>query len=48
MFFRRETPHQPTFAEHIESLKNLGFAVTTLDSRRVRVTRDGIGAVLED
>jgi hypothetical protein len=48
MFFRREKPHEPTFAERIENLKKFGFTAETTDLRQVVVTRDGIGAVLED
>ncbi|HYL74962.1 MAG TPA: hypothetical protein VEU96_12200 [Bryobacteraceae bacterium] len=48
MFFRRETPHIYTFAERMEGLKKLGLAVKALDSKRAQVSRDGIGAVVED
>ena len=48
MFFRREKPHEPTFAERIDTLTKLGFAVNSIDSKRVRASRDGIGAILED
>jgi len=48
MFFRREKPHDPTFAERIDAVKKLGLAVASIDSKRVRVSRDGIGAILED
>jgi len=48
MFFRREKPHEPTFAERIENLKKFGFNAETSGSRQAVVTRDGVGAVLED
>ncbi len=48
MFFRRVKPHEPTFAERIETLKKLGFAINSTDSKQVRASRDGIGAIVED
>jgi|SRR5581483_11177162 len=48
MFFRREKPHVPTFAERLETLKKFGFAISGADSRHARVSRDGIGATIED
>lgn len=48
MFFRRETPHVYSFAERLEALKKLRFAVKSLDAKRAQVSRDGIGAVIED
>lgn len=48
MFFRRETPSEPTFAERIESLMKLGFTVNFATSERAQVSRDGIGATVED
>lgn len=51
MFFRREIPSEPGFTERLESLRslgNLGFTVTFLNSRHARVSRDGIGAMVED
>jgi hypothetical protein len=48
MFFRRETPREPGFAERLENLKNLGFTVDFLDSQHALVSRDGIGAMVED
>jgi hypothetical protein len=48
MFFRRETPREPSFTERIESLKKLGFTVTSASSTRAQLTRDGIGAIIED
>jgi hypothetical protein len=48
MFFRRETPREPSFAERIEGLKKLGFTTNLLSSGRAQVSRDGIGAIVED
>jgi hypothetical protein len=48
MFFRRPTPHDPSFTERIQGLKQFGLTVDSLDSRRARVHRDGIGAIVED
>ncbi len=48
MLFRREKPHEPTFAERIAGLKTFGLATKSLDSQRAQVTRDGIAAVVED
>jgi hypothetical protein len=48
MFFRREKPHEPTFAERIAGLKSFNFAVKSLDSKRAQVSRDGIAAMVED
>ncbi len=48
MFFRREKPHQLTFAERIAALKEHGFTAKELDSRRARLTRENIAAIVED
>jgi hypothetical protein len=48
MFFRREKPHDLTFAERIAGLKAFNFASKPLDSQRALVTRDGVGAIIED
>jgi len=48
MFFRRETPHVPTFNERIENLKQLKFAIAALGPGKVKVSRNGIGAIAED
>jgi hypothetical protein len=48
MFFRRETPKAPTFAERLESLRSAGFTVETLAPGRARVQRGGFVAVIED
>ena len=48
MFFNREKPHEPTFEERIGNLRKLGFEVQNLNGGRVRVTRQGIAAVVTD
>jgi hypothetical protein len=48
MFFRRQKLHEPTFTERIDGLRKLGFSTSPAGSARAQVTRDGIGAVIED
>ena len=48
MFFRREKPHEPTFTERIEGLKSLGLSTDFTGSGSAQVSRDGIGAIVED
>src|SRR5215471_9881458 len=48
MFFRRETPHVPSFNERLENLKKFGMKVDAVGSGKVRASRNGIGAVVED
>jgi hypothetical protein len=48
MFFRREKPHQWTFDERIANLKQFGFEAQSRSGGKVRVTRKGYGAVVED
>lgn len=48
MFFRREKPHAPSFDERIGNLKKFGLETKTLSAGSVRVTRNGIGAVITD
>jgi len=48
MFFRREKPKYVSFSEHTDSLKALRFAVESPSSGKVRVSRDGIAAIIED
>lgn len=40
MFFRRERPKNPTFADRMENLRRAGFAVTSRSGGATRVTRD--------
>lgn len=48
MFFRREKPHVATFDERIEDLRQHGFSVESEAAGRVRVSRGGCGAIVED
>jgi hypothetical protein len=48
MFFRREKPHINTFAERIENVKKLGMQSQTQGNTRVRLSRDGIAAIVTD
>jgi hypothetical protein len=48
MFFRRTTPHTPTFDERIANLKQFKFETKRETSGRVRVTRGGCAAIVED
>ena len=48
MFFRRETPRELPFAERIENLKKFGFTANIVSSGRAQLSRDGIGAIIED
>jgi hypothetical protein len=47
MFFRREKPHQMSFEERIENLKQLGFASQSTQGGKELVTRKGYGAFVE-
>jgi hypothetical protein len=48
MFFRREKPKVPSFREHEDNLKALRFSVASPSSGKVKVSRDGIAAIIED
>ena len=48
MFFRRERPKDPTFAERMEHLHRAGFTVTPIDSGLVRVSRAGFALDLKE
>jgi hypothetical protein len=48
MFFRREKAHEPTFDERISGLAHLKFDVKRESAGKVRVTRGGCGAIVED
>jgi len=48
MFFRREKAHQPTFDERIAGLKDFKFETKREGPSKVRVTRGGCGAIVED
>ena len=48
MFFRRETPHIPSFEERLQNLRQLGFATTPDPSGGTRASRKGFAAVVKD
>ncbi len=48
MFFRREKPHISTFQERLDALRRAGFAVEQEGPGRVRVSRNGCAAVIDD
>src|SRR5262245_38033188 len=48
MFFRRQRPKEVTFQDRLEALRSAGFAVESVGNGRVRVSREGVAAVLED
>jgi hypothetical protein len=48
MFFRRPRPKIPSFRERVDLLKNAGCSAQDLPDRRVRITKNGIGAIVGD
>jgi hypothetical protein len=48
MFFRRETPHNLTFAERMERLQKAGFSVTPQPVGTVHVSRGNCAVELRD
>jgi hypothetical protein len=48
MFFRRVVPHVQTFNESVDNLKKLRFKVDPQSAGIVKVSRNGIGAMVED
>ena len=48
MFFRREKPHISTFEERIENVKKFGITAQTIAPGRVKLSRDGIAAIVTD
>jgi nitrogen fixation protein len=48
MFFRRDRPKIPTFAERIDLLRNAGFTTEQEPDGRVRIVKRGIGAIVGD
>jgi len=48
MFFRREKPHNPTFEERISNVKRFKFDTQSVSGGGVRVSRDGIAAIVTD
>ncbi len=48
MFFRREPPEIPTFAERMDQLRKAGFTVTPLAGAAVRVSRGNMALDLRE
>src|SRR5687768_2257097 len=48
MFFRREQPKETSFQQRLQALRQAGFSVEPIQDRRVRVSRGGCAAVIED
>jgi hypothetical protein len=48
MFFRREQPKVPTFAERVELLRQAGFDTEALPDRRVKISKHGVAAIIGD
>ncbi len=48
MFFRRVKPHQPSFQDRIAGLKQFGFTSNFVNPKSSVVSRDGIGATIDD
>lgn len=48
MFFRRERAKVPSFHERVDLLKRAGFSTETLADGRVKITKNGIGAIVGD
>jgi hypothetical protein len=48
MFFRREAPHVPSFDEHLQNLKKLGFTTSPDPVGGTRASRKGFAATVKD
>ncbi len=48
MFFRRPRPKISSFAERVQVLKQAGFTTEALPDGRVRIAKNGVGAVIGD
>ena len=48
MFFRRPKPKIPSFEERVNLLKQAGFQTERLSDGRVKVSKNGIGAIIGD
>lgn len=48
MFFRREKVHVSTFNERIDNVKKFGIAAQNEGGGRVKLSRNGIGAIVTD
>lgn len=48
MFFRRPQPKIPSFSERVTLLKGAGFATEDQPDGRVKITKNGVGAIVGD
>ena len=48
MFFRRERPENPTFAQRLERIRQAGFTTTPLAGGAVRITRGECAADIRE
>jgi hypothetical protein len=48
MFFRRERTKTPSFSERIDLLRRAGFSTDTLADGRIKITKNGVGAIVGD
>lgn len=48
MFFRRTRPKIPTFQERVSLLTNAGFSSQGMPDRRVRISKNGVAALIGD
>jgi hypothetical protein len=48
MFFRRERPKIPSFRERVDLLKQAGFAAEPMADGRVKIMKNGVGAIIGD
>jgi hypothetical protein len=48
MFFRRQRPKLPTFAERIELLRQAGFETQALPDGRVKISKRRVAAIIGD
>jgi hypothetical protein len=48
MFFRRERPKNPTFADRMENLRKAGFTASSGSSGNTRVSRNGYAVDLKE
>lgn len=48
MFFRRPKPHETTFDERLQAMRDAGFQTERLPDGSIRVLRDGCAAVVRE
>ncbi|MGA8030161.1 MAG: hypothetical protein WB992_23695 [Bryobacteraceae bacterium] len=48
MFFRRTRPKIPTFSERVDLLRQAGFTTQNQPDGRVKIAKNGIGAIIGD